>query len=326
MRRAHFPTLSFKLTGVCGYSYFYCKMFPVQTDIIFWVIYGVVGFGILFGNSLVCAVFLFDYRLRLQHMNAFLVSLGISDILMAVVVLPGYASFCSSTNLLMAHRNKCAFLEIPKDFVFLAGIFNLLAITYDRYLAVLKPLHYSVMMTWKRVVLILIATWIVPLPLSLARMTWLANFPKLTADKISGEYDFVLVFICVLVPILITLAVNLKITKAIRNQKRRINLEPQASQEIRTANEFRRTCRRISEKSKTISCLIVVFVFIISWLPRSLFNLLLNFGGKSFCTDIFAKMSFLCLFLQSFVNPFIYSFSRKDFRQAARRFLDKFRN
>lgn len=328
-------------------------------DYFFWTMYTAIGIGILVGNSFTMAVFLSNYNLRHAYMNLFLVSLAGSDILMAIFVLPGFASFCSKT----AWRKirECDILEGPKDFVFLASVFNLLAITYDRYLAVLRPLHYYRKMTRSKLTVILLAVWLVPFPLTLMRtiiLIWLKS--SALALKI---YDALLVTCVVLLPIIVMLAVNIKIVKAIRRHKVKINVQVSSSEIISDKSgldsglnspmpsEFRavtpldlpttshyelkvpglesekerrnsyRIFNRNSERKGTMTCLFIVLAFVVFWLPRALYNLFDTFGLHDLNSETFIKVSNLCMFTQSLINPFIYSFYRKDFRLAAKKLL-----
>ena len=66
-----------------------------RLDAVFWVVNGVIGVVIILGNSFTCTVFLSSSYLRQNYMNIYLLSLGVADISMAVLVVPGFAAFCS---------------------------------------------------------------------------------------------------------------------------------------------------------------------------------------------------------------------------------------
>ena len=332
----------------------------LSEDYIFWTLYGVVGLGIVFGNSFTMTVFLSSYNLRHTYMNIFLVSLAGSDIMMAVLVLPGFASFCSKEN--WRETTECHVLEGPKDFVFLLSVFNLLAITYDRYLAVLKPLHYYRKLTRSRLKSILLVVWILPLPLTVMRNIVQAIFGPPEAKEVLKIYDSILVSCVVLLPIVIMLVINLKIVKAIRRQKVRIHVQPSNSDMTFTENglksgvnsprpsDYRSVTpldlpktpqlelkvpevptkkrrnssvrfRGNSERKGTMTCLFIVLAFVVFWLPRAFYNFFDTFGRDDLNTETFTKTSYLCMFTQSLVNPFIYSFYRKDFKLAAKKLL-----
>ena len=365
-------------TNITDFVGFSISSTILPEDYFFWTMYGVIGVGILVGNSFTLTVFLSNYNLRHTYMNIFLVSLAGSDIMMAVSVLPGFASFCSKKS--WRKDKKCHILEGPKDFVFLLSIFNLLAITYDRYLAVLKPLHYHRTLTRAKLTAILLAVWIVPLPLTLMRIIIQVGYPN-----VLSIYDSIFVSFVVFLPIMIMLAVNIKIVKAIRHHSIKINVKAGSSEVVfsensemnsglsssshpesravtpfdtpttpskhsvlprtpNTASDLPRTpnyellkvpgtyvfknkrhsfkmFRGNNERKGTVTCLLIVLAFVVFWLPRAFYNFFDTFNLRCLNSETFVKASYLCLFAQSLVNPFIYSFYRKDFRIAAKKLL-----
>lgn len=75
-----------------------------------------------------------------------------------------------------------------------------------------------------------------------------------------------------------------------------------------------------------MSCVLIVLIFIISWIPRAFFNFSRLCGRNDLTSPLLSKLSFFFLFLQSRVNPLIYSVYWSDFRQAARRLINIQRN
>ena len=116
---------------------------------IFWIVNGILAVIVLTGNVFTCVIFLSTKRLRRQHMNIFLISLAVSDILMALMVVPGYTAVCAGCKYLSS--GTCWILAQTKDIVFSFSFCSLLAITYDRYLVALCPLQYSAKMTRRKV-------------------------------------------------------------------------------------------------------------------------------------------------------------------------------
>lgn len=129
-----------------------------ELDKIFWILNGVLGLAIILGNTFTCAVFLSRSHLRENYMNIYLISLGVADISMAILVVPGYAAFCSGCT--YTWSNYCWFFGGARDISLPATVLNLMAITYDRHLAVLRPLHYASTMTKRKVFGILLVVWI----------------------------------------------------------------------------------------------------------------------------------------------------------------------
>jgi len=116
-------------------------------------------------------VFLAAKKLRHNYMNIFLLSLSVADMLMAVLVIPFYTVHCfrDCSHFLSQH---CWLLRKARDYVLGATTLNTCAITYDRYLAILRPLQYGTKMTKLRVGAILAAVWGLPVIVAATRNAW----------------------------------------------------------------------------------------------------------------------------------------------------------
>lgn len=284
-------------------------------EMVFWILYGSAGVVILTGNLFTFLVFVLTKRLRRSYMNIFLVSLAVADIMMAVLVVPGYAAFCNG-RCRYAMSKHCWLMAGLKDIAFGGTVLNLAAISFDRFLAVLRPLRYQIFMTKRSVCYILVGVWASSSIIALIRNAWLHTKPEEESQKIDKIYNSILTFTFALLPILVILGVNIRIIQAIRRQDRRVGQERNSVRGRITTVE--REARREITKAKkgTISCVLIVFVFLFSWLPLAFVNFSFVFGRADLVHDLLVKIAWLCLFVQSSANPFIYSFYRSDFRQA----------
>ena len=231
-------------------------------------------------------------------MNIFLVSLAVADLMIAVFVIPGYAVFCIGCAK-YALSKWCWILTGIKDVVFGSTVFNLAAISFDRLLAVLRLLHYHNYMTKRSVSLILTGVWVFSFVSASLRHAWLHTKPEEETRKIDKIYYSTLLFAFALMPVLVITGMNVRVI-----------------QEIRRQNRLHRD--RITAAKGTISCVLVVFMFLISWLPLAFVNFSFVFGRPDLVSDIMVKIAWFLIFAQSSANPFIYSFFRSDFRQASR--------
>ena len=285
--------------------------FCIRTiELAFCVLYSLIGTTIFIGNSFTCAIFLTSKRLRKSFMNAFLVSLAFWDVLMAIFVVPFYAVFCSR-GCEYSLAQYCWLFRKAKDCVLMATTFNICAITYDRYLAVVRPLHYGAKMTKRRVTAILAGVWTLPAVVAGIRNAW--NHTKESEDLRYANklYDTVIVVVFVIFAIFGLLVVNVKIMRAIKKHNERELTE----QSRRTA--WKTTMEKTKRRKGTRACIILVFVFIICWLPRIVYNASYIIKPPGLASSLFFRLAFFCLFLQSSANPFIYSFYRSEFRRAA---------
>lgn len=314
-----------------------------RLDAVFWVVNGVIGMVILLGNSFTCTVFLSSPYLRRNYMNIYLLSLCVADISMAVLVVPGFAAFCSGCT--YKWSEYCWFFGGARDIAFPATVLNALAITYDRYMAVLRPLHYASTMTNRKVFTILLAAWVTPLVVSSLRNIWSHSSNEELVKNAKGVYNVILVITLVFFPLSVLFIANLKIMRVIKSHGSRIHADMVermhlslhsfmndtatgtsrrefGNQLVSNADLIAQNQRNSSRQRKgTLSCVLVVFIFIISWLPRAFLNFCMLFGRRDLTSPMLVKISLFFLFFQSSANPAIYCFVRNDFRQAARRLI-----
>ena len=219
----------------------------------------------------------------------------------------------------------CWLIGSLRYFVFPATKLNLLAITYDRYTAVMSPLKYNVKINLKKVISILSLVWTFPMILTLSRLVWWIKLPQhqaLYADRI---FNTCLIFSLVTLPVAVLLVANLRIVLEIRKQHRRVNTMDNASvtetcsSSNNASNKHRRKTSRQAGRKGTTACVLVVFIFVMCWFPRGLYNIFRLFGKEE--GPLLRELSLFFLFVQSAINPFVYSFYRTDFRRALVRLL-----
>ncbi|XP_049650659.1 D(1B) dopamine receptor [Accipiter gentilis] len=111
----------------------------------------------LFGNVLVCAAIVRYRHLRSKVTNIFIVSLAVSDLLVALLVMPwkavaevaGYWPFGAFCNVWVAFDIMCS----------TASILNLCVISVDRYWAISSPFRYERKMTQRLALVMIGVAW-----------------------------------------------------------------------------------------------------------------------------------------------------------------------
>ncbi|KAF1420878.1 D(1A) dopamine receptor, partial [Spheniscus mendiculus] len=111
----------------------------------------------LLGNTLVCAAVIRFRHLRSKVTNFFVISLAVSDLLVAVLVMPwkavaeiaGFWPFGSFCNIWVAFDIMCS----------TASILNLCVISVDRYWAISSPFRYERKMTPKAAFIMISVAW-----------------------------------------------------------------------------------------------------------------------------------------------------------------------
>uniref|UniRef100_A0A1A9V3H1 G-protein coupled receptors family 1 profile domain-containing protein n=1 Tax=Glossina austeni TaxID=7395 RepID=A0A1A9V3H1_GLOAU len=165
----HSPQLTANDTDI----YFSEFVLPPFNSILVSIVLLFVILGTIVGNVLVCIAVCMVRKLR-RPCNYLLVSLALSDLCVAVLVMP--------MALLYEVLEKWNFgpllCDIWVSFDVLcctASILNLCAISVDRYLAITKPLEYGVKRTPRRMMLCVALVWLAAACISLPPLLILGN-------------------------------------------------------------------------------------------------------------------------------------------------------
>ncbi|XP_077476823.1 dopamine receptor D4b isoform X1 [Stigmatopora argus] len=141
---------------------------------------------VIFGNVLVC-ISVYSEKALKTTTNYFIVSLAFADLLLAVLVLPlfVYAEFQGgvwSLNMFL-----CDGLMTMDVMLCTASIFNLCAISVDRFIAVAIPLNYNRKHVDHRQLVLLLGTWLLALAVASPVIFGINNVPDRYSRKCKLE-------------------------------------------------------------------------------------------------------------------------------------------
>ncbi len=149
---------------------------PVWSQALIIFMYSMVTVLAVGGNAIVCYIVLAYQRMRTVT-NFFIVNLACGDILMAVLCIP----FTFIANVIAGYwpfgAVMCPIVTYAQVVVVFVSAFTLVAISVDRYIAIIYPLKPR--MTTKQATLIIMFIWImalsVPLPVAILSRTRLLS-------------------------------------------------------------------------------------------------------------------------------------------------------
>nr|QPB70566.1 putative tachykinin-related peptide receptor III [Homarus americanus] len=273
------------------------------------------------GNLIVIWIVLADRRMRTVT-NIFLVNLSVADAM--VSTLNVVFNFTYMLNLHWRFgRIYCKISQFVSILSICASVFTLMAISFDRYIAIMHPLRPR--MGRKATILIVVWIWVsstclsmpnmlffttAPLPLKDGdtRVVCYAQWPDGDQGYSQSEYvhTVVLMVLTYILPLLC-----MGFTYA------RIGMTLWGSRSI--GEQTPRQVESIKSKRKVVKMMIVVVsIFAICWLPYHLYFILSNLMPEIAHTD-YIQETYLAIYWlamsNSMYNPMIYCWLNNRFRQ-----------
>ena len=243
-----------------------------------------------------------------KTLRALLLNLGFSDLSVGLVVQPVYIIYLTFS--LESHQGdysqkvKTAFLVTGTVFIS-ASILGVLALIVDRFLAVLLHLRYQEIVTPRRVVSILILSWVIS---TIVCLFWIVQ-----------EYQYFLwIFLKVFfATCLITIALlQCKIYSIVRRHRFQMRAQ-QVQGSIQTEDETRATFER--QKSLVSSAFYIYLLLLACYLPNIFITFFDEMQGKYF--QILYDCTITLLFVNSCLNPLIYYWKLRHIRRTIRMIL-----
>lgn len=259
------------------------------------VCWAVMGLASTLLNLVVCALVALNGRL-VTVTNAFVVSLSVSDLLVAAVFVPIYIKEEYSST-------KVAISGYIISLLLLASIFNLCAVTYERYIALTKPFGYRTIMNKKKTAAIIFLSWFVPLIICLLPIAWKEN-PMSDYHKV---YLITVVLAFVLLPCIGMVWVYAKLLKIVRNFIQRNR---------RRTSHGNKTGERAGTEEKAARVFAIILgMFLLCWLPFMYINVCHAFQLNHLITNGLSYTSFFTLLLNTILDPLIFAFLKRDFKE-----------
>ncbi|XP_053312737.1 gastrin/cholecystokinin type B receptor [Spea bombifrons] len=154
------------------------RRIPSMSDLNYWVrilLYCLIFLLSIFGNTLIIIVLVMNKRLRTVT-NSFLLSLAVSDLMVAILCMP----FTLIPNLMgnfifgeVICRTAAYFMGLSVS----VSTFNLVAIAIERYSAICNPLKSRVWQTRSHAYKVIAATWILSIVIMIPYLVYNAIVP-----------------------------------------------------------------------------------------------------------------------------------------------------
>ena len=232
-----------------------------------------------------------------KPLKTLLLSLAVSDLGVGLIVQPLFIAVTAKKS--STYDITFIVYRSTTNLLLYASFFGVMALSADRFLAIHLHLRYQELVTYKRVVAVVISIWLFSALLSLLRFCLPENFTSVIFAFTIASCLFA------------TTLFYYKIYLAVRrhaNQIRRSQQEQQAAQNGEMENAA--TLRKFA-----VGAFFVYLAFLVCYLPRtctlvtSIFTSSTNFNGGTLYTTTL-------VFLNSSLNPLIYSWKMRHIRNA----------
>ena len=280
-------------------------LFRTKSEVfVFMALYILLSLMVIAGNTLVVVAFR-KVRLR-AAINLFFVSLAVSDLMVGAVSIPLWIF-----NLSCPYFNSCiepnvsvsVFYRAFDVFSAMASIWNLVAISVERYLAICWPVQHR-LSSFKRYYLMIFATWSYSIMIT---AVYSVDFNP-TYKRYRGSLVFVAGFA---VPFLIIIAMYSSIHRSV------VSMNAHWKRANAKTSVLRKSVQR--EKKTATTVFIVTALFIAAWLPFFVVSMLWTFHRSSLLVGggFIRLMDFIkwMHYSNSAVNPIVYAYRSEEIRK-----------
>ncbi|KAH3785739.1 5-hydroxytryptamine receptor 1-like [Dreissena polymorpha] len=139
--------------------------YDLWQQIIIAILLGILIIGTIVGNSLVCIAVAIVKRLQ-SPSNLLIVSLAVSDVLVAALVMP-FGAVTEIHGYWIFNDGFCDFFTSADVILCTASILNLCMISIDRYFVITRPFQYALKRTPTRMAIMIAAVWLLSVLISI---------------------------------------------------------------------------------------------------------------------------------------------------------------
>ena len=255
------------------------------------------------GNSLVVlAVFVNPNRDMRTPFCYFIANLSIADLIVGLITGSMSTIYHIFQALNMTDESFRTVMIVAFFVSCTISLLSLTALAMERYLAIMHPAIYRTKLSPVRASLISVLVWILSILLSMIYFSVQYN-----------TYRFIFANTALLFTIVVLIFTNAKILKYLRHQMQQWDTLHESTEENLIMKQL-----MMWEKKMTKTLVIVMLLFLASYLPSCVFIYIINFCTDCDCVFIhwIRDIQFLLIMANSAVNPFVYPWRLKNFRRA----------
>ena len=303
--------------------------------LLFSVIFKFIAMGIgVMGNTAVIIYNIFMLKERTATSDL-IANLALADLLVCLTFYPIWIVEFIRTMLEIGGDQDlfCKMSRSSMLALMFASVATLLAITIDRYLFIVKPLKYPMIVTRRRIFLVVLGIWLTASGLLFVLQLHFVKFNVglRSACYVPSDFYKILNTFSFYVPLTLIFAINIQILKVAREQRSRILSEEIAVRQIREQSRKREETSpavrvfQASKAAKTFFIVVVVLAFCVLFPTITGEVLYVYYLRETRYWQIWYVVFNHELYgINSIVNPFIYGARHVKYRKAYENILFKF--
>ncbi|KAK3107660.1 hypothetical protein FSP39_019370 [Pinctada imbricata] len=272
------------------------------------------------GNSFVLLIYIRSKQLQ-DAATKFILNLAVTDLCTAIFIAIYEILLLIDVSLTATSKITCLIWEQILTFFMFVSQSVIAVATFDRYMAVCHHVLYRKIMTKMVVITLLAMAWI--LPLCFAAIPFFGfntydEFPECVFEYLLPDWMYVTLSSIMIVLMGIPFVLYIMIFKTAIGFYRRFESAKGKARGNEADDERNRERKKAIKNGKIMGT--VTLIFIICWLPFQIFQF---FFGSRF--DVKYRTAVATTYyigiLNCVVNPFIYAWQKKKFKEEAKKFL-----
>lgn len=285
----------------------------------------IINIAAFVGNLLVCIASYRNQRLR-SAANVYMIALAITDILAATITTPMTLASIMKGRWVFGIYG-CRIQGFFAHFLVYTSMYTLALMAVNRYFRIVKPKYYKKIFGGRRPLCLIAVVWVfVALFVSTPPAAGLARFefePGVSLYMCILDFKtptggvvflFLVLIFFVILSMALIIASYVQVSRAIRQHQQNLQL---------TLKTTRRGMTNVSveEIKITKTLFILVMAFVLCWIPVYSVVSIIRTGLDSTMTNEGSLIATYLIFLSSAINPYIYAFSHRIFRNEFKRIL-----
>ena len=286
-----------------------------QASVPFYVIFLFLGFLILLANLAVLTLYFKTRSLHTSN-NYLLSSLAFTDLFAGSINIPLIAVSALLSN---HHKHLIPLnfsVNVVSDFIVTVNELNLFLIFFDRYFVICHPLYSRKVITRRLRLRGITSTWVISIVVAILPLSWC--FKVVSGQQYTSEYQSKMMVLisyhsiavsvcCFILPSCAMLFFLVSMIRSLRKQKKK------RKERLKIGKDDSKF--RAYHKAFCMLCAMYISM-LIAWSPLMIVRLCMDLNIKIIISPIALDCLMLVRFITALINPFIYTFIKKEFRDA----------